>query len=108
MAYDEKLAERIRSQLNDTPFVEKKMFGGIGFLLNGNMACGVNKDNLIVRVNPEKQDTLLKKSHTKPFDLTGKPMKGWMLVEADGVKTEKQLSVWVKEGVQFASTLPPK
>ena len=108
MAYSENLVERIRSQLNDTSFVEKKMFGGMGFLLNGNMACGVNKDNLIVRIDPEKQNTLLKKPYAKPFDLTGKPMKGWMLVEANGVKSDKQLSTWVKEGVEFASTLPPK
>lgn len=108
MAYDLKLAERVRSKLNETPFVEKKMFGGVGFLLNGNMACGVNKDNLIVRIDPEKQNTLLKKPHTKPFDLTGKPMKGWLVVEAEGVKTNKQVSAWVKEGVAFASTLPPK
>ncbi|HXQ34902.1 MAG TPA: TfoX/Sxy family protein [Anaerolineales bacterium] len=108
MAYSLKLAERIRSELDGTPFVEKNMFGGIGFLLNGNLACGVNKDNMIVRVDPEKQNLLLKKPHAKPFDLTGKPMKGWMLVEADGVKTGKQLSAWVKEGMEFASTLPPK
>jgi TfoX/Sxy family transcriptional regulator of competence genes len=108
MAYDLKLAERIRSELNGMPFVEKKMFGGVGLLLNGNLACGVNKDNLIVRVNPEKHNALLKKSHVKPFDLTGKPMKGWLLVEADGVKTDKQLSAWVKEGVDFVLTLPPK
>ena len=108
MAYNLKLAERIRSQLDGVPFVEKKMFGGVGFLLNGNMACGVNKDNLIVRINPEKQGALLKKPHTKPFDLTGKPMKGWLLVEADGVKTDKQLSAWVREGIEFALTLPPK
>jgi TfoX/Sxy family transcriptional regulator of competence genes len=108
MAYDLKLAERIRSELDGVPFEEKKMFGGVGFLLNGNMACGVSKDNMIVRFEPEKHNTLLKKPHAKPFDLTGKPMKGWLLVEADGVKTDKQLSTWVKEGVDFASTLPPK
>jgi TfoX/Sxy family transcriptional regulator of competence genes len=108
MAYNLKLAERIRSQLDGVPFVEKKMFGGIGFLLNGNMACGVNKDNLIVRIDPEKQETLLKKPHAKPFDLTGKPMKGWLLVEAEGCKTDRQLSAWVQEGREFASTLPSK
>jgi TfoX/Sxy family transcriptional regulator of competence genes len=108
MAYDLKLAERIRSELNGMPFVEKKMFGGVGLLLNGNLACGVHKDDLIVRVDPEKHTTLLKKPHAKPFDLTGKPMKGWLLVEADGVKTDKHLSAWVKEGVEFALTLPPK
>jgi TfoX/Sxy family transcriptional regulator of competence genes len=108
MAYNLKLAERIRAQLEGIPFVEKNMFGGVGFLIGGNMACGVNKDNLIVRIDPEKQATLLKKPHAKPFDLTGKPMKGWLVVGADGVKTEKQLSSWVKEGLEFASTLPSK
>lgn len=108
MAYDLKLADRIRSKLDEVPYEEKKMFGGVGFLLNGNMACGVNKDNLIVRIDPEKQNTLLKKPHAKPFDLTGKPMKGWLVIEADGVKTNKQLGTWVKEGVEFALTLPPK
>ena len=108
MPYDLKLAQRIRSQLNGHPFVEKKMFGGVGFMLNGNMACGVNKDNLIVRVDPEKHSALLKKPHAKPFDLTGKPMKGWLVVEADGFRTDKQLNAWVKEGIEFASTLPPK
>ena len=108
MAYNLKLAERIRSELNGMPFVEKKMFGGVGFLLNGNLACGVNKENLIVRVDPEKHSALLKKPHAKPFDLTGKPMKGWLVVEAGGVKTDKQLSAWVKEGVEFALSLPPK
>jgi TfoX/Sxy family transcriptional regulator of competence genes len=108
MAYNLELAERIRSQLDGIPVVEKKMFGGVGFLLNGNMACGVNKDDLIVRVNPEKHIALLKKPHAKPFDLTGKPMKGWLLVEANGVKTDKQLSAWIKESIEFASTLPVK
>ena len=108
MAYNIKLAERIRSELDGIPVVEKKMFGGVGFLLNGNMACGVNKDDMIVRVDPEKHNTLLKKSHVRPFDMTGRPMKGWLLVEEAGVKTEKQLSAWVTEGVEFASTLPPK
>jgi TfoX/Sxy family transcriptional regulator of competence genes len=108
MAYNLDLAERIRAELSGAPFVEKKMFGGIGFLLNGNMACGVNKDNLIVRVDPGKHNDLLKKPYAKPFDLTGKPMKGWLMVEPDGYKTSKQLAAWVKEGVEFALTLPPK
>ena len=108
MAYNLQLAERIRSELDGIPVVEKKMFGGVGFLLNGNMACGVNKDDLILRVNPAKHTALLKKPHVRPFDMTGKPMKGWLLIDAAGVKTEKQLSMWVKEGVQFASSLSPK
>ena len=108
MAYDRKLAERIRAQLEGVPFVEKKMFGGVGFLLGGNMACGVYKDDLVVRVPPERHPVLLNKPHAKPFDITGKPMKGWLLVEPAGCKTENQLSAWIKEGVEFASTLPVK
>jgi TfoX/Sxy family transcriptional regulator of competence genes len=108
MAYDTKLAERIRSGLEGVPFVEKKMFGGVGFLIGGNMACGVNKNDLIVRVDPQEHAELLTKHHVRPFDLTGKPMKGWLVVEADGCKTEKQLNIWIKKGVEFASTLPPK
>lgn len=101
MAYNLKLAERIRSELNGIPFVEKKMFGGVGFLINGNMACGVHKDDLIVRVDPEKHEKLLKKTHTKPFDITGRPMKGWLLVEADGCKTPKQLSAGSKKALSL-------
>ncbi len=108
MAYNLKLAERIRSELEGIPYVEKKMFGGVGFLLNGNMACGVNKDDLIVRVDPEKHSALLKKPHVRPFDMTGRPMKGWLVVEADGVRSEKQLNIWIKEGVEFALTLSAK
>ena len=108
MAYNEKLAERIRAELSGVPFVEKKMFGGVGFLLHGNMACGVHKNGMIVRVDPEKHDALLKKPHTRPFDITGRPMKGWLIVDADGYKSAKQLSARVKEGVEFALTLPAK
>lgn len=108
MAYDLKLAERIRTQLEGLPVVEKKMFGGVGFLIGGNMACGVYQEDLVVRVSQQKHNTLLKKPHAKPFDITGKPMKGWLLVEPAGCRTAKQLSAWVKEGVELASTLPPK
>ena len=108
MAYDLKLADRIRTHLEGLPFVEKKMFGGVGFLLHGNMACGVYKNDLVVRVEPEKSNLLLKKPHAKPFDITGKPMKGWLLVEPGGVNTDKRLETWVREGIEFAGTLPPK
>ena len=117
MAYNVKLAERIRAELGDVPFVEKKLFGGVGFLLHGNtpalapgvsVAVGVYKEDLIVRLNPARQDKLLKKTGVKLFDITGRPMKGWLMVEPEGCKTAKQLSAWVKEGVEFALTLPPK
>jgi TfoX/Sxy family transcriptional regulator of competence genes len=108
MAYNLKLAERIRAELDGLPFVEKKMFGGVGFLLGGNMACGVYKDDLILRIDPAKYEKLLKKPAAKVFDITGKPMKGWLMVEPEGCKTKKQLSAWVKEGLEFALTLTPK
>ncbi len=108
MAYNEKLAERIRAEFGKVPFVEKKMFGGVGFLVHGNMACGVYKESMIVRVEPEKHNALLKKPHARVFDITGKPMKGWLMVDPDGYKTAKQLSGWMKEGIEFALTLPAK
>ena len=108
MAYNLKLAERIRDQLDGMPYVEKKMFGGVGYLLHGNMACGVIQDDLIVRIDPQEQPALLKKPHVKLFDMTGRHMKGWLVVEPDGIKTAKQLGTWVKLGVEFAVTLPPK
>ena len=108
MAYNLKLAERIRFQMEGLPFVEKKLFGGTGYIIHGNMACGVLKDDLIVRVDPEKYAALLKRKHTRPFAMSGRPMKGWLLVEPDGCKNSRQLSTWIKEGVDFALTLPPK
>ena len=108
MAYNLKLAERIRADLGDIPFVEKKMFGGVGFLIHGNMAVGVHKEDLLVRVDAQKHDKLIKKTGAKVFDITGKPMKGWLMVEPEGCKTKKQLSTWIREGVEFALTLPPK
>jgi TfoX/Sxy family transcriptional regulator of competence genes len=108
MAYNLPLAERVRSQLRELPFVEKKMFGGVGYLLNGNLACGVIKDDLVVRVDPEEHIGLLEKPHTRPFDMSGRPMKGWLIVEPEGYKTSRQLSSWVKRGVEYALTLPAK
>ena len=104
-----KLAERLRLGLGrQRGLEEKKMFGGVGFLINGNLACGVHGNELIVRVDPEKHAQLLKRPHAKPFDMTGRPMKGWLMVGAAGCKTDKQLNTWIQEGVGFAVTLPPK
>lgn len=108
MAYNAKLAERIRAELEGIPFVEKKMFGGVGFLLHGNMAVGAYKEDMIVRVAPEKHSQLLKKAGAKLFDITGRPMKGWLAIEPNGYKTAKQLASWVKEGIEYTLTLPPK
>ena len=109
MAYDEGLAQRIREALGELPgLVEKKMFGGIGFMVQGNMACGVNKDDLIVRVGAERYEEALAEPHTKPFDMTGRPMRGWVMVSADGYESDDALKSWVQQGVQFALTLPSK
>ncbi|MBC8254273.1 MAG: TfoX/Sxy family protein [Ardenticatenia bacterium] len=109
MAYDEGLAERIGDMLGEQPgLVEKKMFGGVGFLLHGNMACGVHKDALIVRVGPERYAEALKRPHTRPFDMTGRPMKGWVMLAADGYEADDDLSSWVQQGIEFALSLPPK
>jgi hypothetical protein len=89
MAFDEKLAARMRKALDERQAgaVEKRMFGGVAFLLNGNICCGVHKEAMIVRLAPDATEAALRQPHTKPFDLTGRPMKGWVLVEAEGVKT---------------------
>ena len=109
MAYDEKLAERIRTRLKSTKgLTEKKMFGGVGFLVNGNMACGVNKQDLIVRLNDEDFEHSLKQRHVRIFDMTGRPMKGWILVSEQGTATDKALQTWIEKGVAFARSLPNK
>jgi TfoX/Sxy family transcriptional regulator of competence genes len=109
MAYDEGLAQRTREALGELPgLVEKKMFGGVGFMVQGNMACGVNKDDLIVRVGAERYEEALAKPHTRPFDMTGRPMKGWVMVASDGYESDDALKSWVQQGVDFALTLPAK
>lgn len=109
MAYDEGLAQRIREIIVEVPGLEeKKMFGGIGFLVRGNMACGVYKEDLIVRLGPDMNDEALADPHTRPFDITGRPMKGWVMVNADGYEADEDLNLWVQRGVEFSLTLPPK
>ena len=109
MAYDEDLAERVSAVLESVPnIMEKKMFGGVGYLLNGNMACGVNKETLIVRVGPDGYQAALDEEHTRVFDMTGRPMTGWVAVEPEGLKSKEMLAYWVRQGVTFAGTLPPK
>src|SRR5437879_3857456 len=102
MAFSEYLVERIRERLAQRKNVEeKKMFGGIGFLLNGNLLVGVWKDSLIVRLGPEESDEALLEPHVKEFDITGRPMKGWMLVEPEGIKGDDQLGGWIQRAVTF-------
>ena len=108
MAYNEKLAERIRGELDNIPFVEKKMFGGVGFLVHGNMACGVHNQSMIVRVDPGKHNALLKKPHARPFDITGKPMRNWVVVERGGVEDDDQLADWIWRAMKFVGSLPAR
>lgn len=108
MAYNERLAERLRASLSRRKGIEeKKMFGGVGFLLNGNMLVGVWKDSLIVRLDPTDGEDALREPHVKPFDITGRPMKGWILVTSDGLGEDK-LRGWVGRAVKFVSALPSK
>jgi TfoX N-terminal domain len=109
MAYSESLAGRLRDALaRQKGIVEKKMFGGVGFLLDGNMLVGVWKDSLIARVGPEQAEKGLREPDVHDFDITGRPMKGWVLVSPDGIESDRTLSNWVERSLRFVRTLPPK
>jgi TfoX/Sxy family transcriptional regulator of competence genes len=110
MAYDTGLADRVRKAIGRPPkLTEREMFGGVGFMVRGNMACGVSGKDMIVRVGPAGHDAAMKEPHVRPFDLSGgKPPKGWLLVRPAGLKTEAALKRWVERGVAFALSLPPK
>ena len=109
MAFDEQLAERVRKNIGKQKgLVEKKMFGGLAFLLNGNMSVGIHKTELIVRLDPDETDAALAKPHTRIFDITGKPMKGWILVKPAGLKDNAALGKWVKVGINYAAQLEKK
>ena len=109
MALNETLAARIRKHTGKrSGLVEKKMFGGLAFLLKGNMSVGVHGDEMIVRIDPVETDAALKQKHVRIFDITGKPMKGWILVDAKGLADDKSLAKWIDTGVAYAQSLPPK
>ena len=109
MAYDEKLADRIRDSLFDKKgIVEKKMFGGIAFMLKDKMFIGIVKDELMVRVLLEREEEALSKQHARPMDFTGKPMRGFVFVSTDGIKSKKSLDVWIDLGIEYALKSPPK
>jgi TfoX/Sxy family transcriptional regulator of competence genes len=109
MAYNEALAQRMRTKLKgQRGLIEKRMFGGIGFLVHGNLACGVHKNEMIVRLGMDKFDAALKRPGARIFDMTGKPMQGWLLVSANGYKSEAALTAWIKESLSFAKSLPAK
>jgi TfoX/Sxy family transcriptional regulator of competence genes len=110
VAYDEDLANRIRELIAAEPDVtEKRMFGGLAFLVSGNMAVAASgQGGLMVRVEPGQTDKLLAKPHTRPMEMRGREMQGWLRVDDEGVRTKRQLEPWVRRGVAFARSLPPK
>jgi TfoX/Sxy family transcriptional regulator of competence genes len=110
MAYDEDLANRIRELIAaEDGLAEQKMFGGLAFLIDGHMAVGVSgQGGLMVRVDPAETEKLTARAHARPFEMRGREMKGWLRVDAEGVRTKRQLEPWVRRGVAFARSLPPK
>ena len=109
MAYSEELATRMRAELGRARGLqEKKLFGGIGFLLNGNMACGVHGQGMIVRLGTADYEAALKMPHVKVFDMTGLPMTGWIVVEKAGYKSKQALQHWIRKSTKSAKSLPPK
>jgi TfoX/Sxy family transcriptional regulator of competence genes len=110
MAFDEDLANRVRELISGEPdMTEQRMFGGLAFLIAGNMSVAASgQGGLMVRVEPEETEALLAKPHARPFEMRGREMKGWLRVDAEGVRTKRQLEPWVKRGVAYARSLPPK
>ena len=109
MAFDEGLAHRIREQLGPRPdLTERKMFGGIAFMASGNMLVGVIADDLICRVGPEAMDDALARPGARVFDMTGRAMTGWVLVDGQTVAEDDDLAAWIARADRFVETLPPK
>jgi TfoX/Sxy family transcriptional regulator of competence genes len=110
MAYDEDLANRIRELIAGEPGVtEKRMFGGLAFLVAGNMSVAASgQGGLLVRVDPDETDVLLTKQHAQPFEMRGRGMQGWLRVDSEGLRTKRELEPWVARGVAYARSLPAK
>ena len=109
MPYDEDLAERVRVELRDRrDLVEKSMFGGLGFLLHGNMLVAIWNDSLVARVGPAAYASSLERPHVREFDITGRPMRGWVVVEPEGLETSAALASWLQACLAFVETLPAK
>lgn len=109
MPYSKSLAARVRDALrSERGVVEKKLFGGVAFLLHGNMLVGIWEHDLIARVGAEQYEQALTEPHVRAFDVTGRPMRGWVLVEPEGTDSDHQLRQWVERARAFVATLPPK
>lgn len=106
MAYDEQFADRVRRALGPRPNVsEKKMFGGVAFLLDGKMICGIANEDLMVRVGPERYEAALAEKHVRPMDFTGRPLKGYVYVGPEGARTDRAIQKWVELAAAFVGTL---
>jgi hypothetical protein len=109
MGYDEKTAERVRRILSQRPdVIEKNMVGGLSFMLNGSMCCGVTGTAFMVRVGPEARDAVLAQPHVRPMEFAGRPLAGFVCVDPGGYRTDAALAKWVQRGIDFVSTLPAK
>ena len=109
MPYDDGVAQRVREALIDhTGVVEKKMFGGLAFMVRGHMCCGIVGAELMVRVGPQGYESALSQPHARKMDFTGKPMKGFVYVSAAGFEDDGDLQAWVDRGLRFVTSLPPK
>ena len=109
MAYNEQLDRRIKKIVSRWQSTDdKKMFGGVCHLINGNMFCGVHKDFLILRLGEDKSSEALKHPYARPFDITGKPMKGWVMITSQGYQEDPDLEAWLDLAQAFAKSLPPK
>ena len=110
MAYDEDLADRVRELLgSESDLTEKKMFGGLAFLIGGNMAVAASgQGGVLVRVDPAQSDTLVATTNARPMEMRGRPMQGWLRVDADDVRTKRELAKWVERGATYARSLPAK
>lgn len=109
MSYDSRLAERLANVIaSRSDMKQKKMFGGIAWLLNGNVCVGIHKEWLVIRIGIDRAGLVLKEPHAKPMDITGKPMKGWIMVSPDGLESDADLKRFVGMAIAFAQTLPPK
>jgi len=109
MVYDQRLAERVRRALGGQEGLsEKKMFGGLGFLVQGNMCVGIWRESLVARLGPDAAALALKQPHVRPFDVTGKPLRGWVLVAPEGLVDFADLQGWLDQALHFVSTLPAK
>jgi TfoX/Sxy family transcriptional regulator of competence genes len=110
MAYDEELAARIRELVaGERGVTERKMFGGLAFLVNGNMSVAASgQGGLLVRIDPDESDALVQKPGVELMEMRGRQMPGWLRVDGDAARTKKQLAEWVERGVAFARSLPPK